>query len=795
MRAATDLRFDQDSTAGRPWRHDMHRVPINLVALLIPRRHEQPVAQDLCQDVRLLGQLGRGAMLLDGDDHRVLGGHEGMVRDGRDDILKEHLRGHGVPVLHDRLAAQPVPDIDLHRSATCTQDLDVAEDGGAAAELVSLEVRVVRCLDEVGRQRPGHVLEDPPLRRVDQGVAGRAQQLREARSGKRAAGLHERRGEKTKEPLHLTCGRPQAQSLHVGEKRRESLGVDRIAALEAAGPRHRGVDGLHVQGLHVAQHPPEVGQVHNTITASFGAWATGASRQRLGPLEGIDVQIAPQGLHVRRAQAGAALRLRKGEHPLDAPPLPHALALGAQEVRIRQANASRPGRRQSAPQLAWLHPSLQQAEGASARSRSLQISVATSRIDAAAVGPQHPRLGHRRGRRNLIDAGLGVGGGHLQSCHPELRLAGGRSREAERHAADLDDESPELAPVGLRPFRGEIALREANPGDVDPLDLVARHSRCFPLFVEGAFGHRLEDQRVAVHVQERLNVLLPAPPPSYEGLLHQLKSPAVADREVEGLVDGNVLAKGPGARVGAEERPRRLARRQHGRRNRATLHTGLYAVDKPLDAILGLAERLHLSHEHGLEAPGVVLRRNRVNLLKEAEAARLQHMRRGLSEVEALQHIDNADVEDDAFGRLVSHERALELGLEAGERAQWGTHRLRGIGDLQRFPAKAVVHAQADRVVHDVMVAQESSVLAQRLHELVPQPGVGNAKGLVGEVQVLEDFADFRIHPSILGRPLQVVNHMGLHVCLAMQHVVHHCQQDPTTSAIKLEDPEEAAEQ
>mmetsp|Transcript_63762 Transcript_63762/g.178429 ORF Transcript_63762/g.178429 Transcript_63762/m.178429 type:complete len:633 (+) Transcript_63762:280-2178(+) len=332
-RAAAGAGLDEYSAARRPWRDGGHPVPIDAALLLVPRRREEPISQHLHEDFALLGQLRRGAVLLDGHNDGVFASDEGVVGDRRDDVVEERLGGHGVAVLHDRLSVGAVPNVDLDRAAASSEHLDVAENGGAAAQLVPLEVGVMGGLDEVRRQRLGHVLEHGPCCGVDERVAGGAEELREALVGEDEAGRDERRVEQTEQSLHLRGRRPWRDLLHVPQERCEPLAGDAsLAALlvEVPGPRNGSVHGLRVQGLDVLQHALEVGESDDPLAAPLCARALQEARQRPRALVAVDVQVPPQSLYGVGGEAGTALPLDEGEHPLDAAPLPQPLRRGPQ---------------------------------------------------------------------------------------------------------------------------------------------------------------------------------------------------------------------------------------------------------------------------------------------------------------------------------------------------------------------------------------------------------------------------------------------------------------------------------
>ena len=51
--------------------------------------------------------------------------------------LEEDFGGHGIAMLHHGFPIRAVPDIHLHRAAARAEDLHVAEDAGAAAQLIA----------------------------------------------------------------------------------------------------------------------------------------------------------------------------------------------------------------------------------------------------------------------------------------------------------------------------------------------------------------------------------------------------------------------------------------------------------------------------------------------------------------------------------------------------------------------------------------------------------------------------------------------------------------------------------
>lgn len=53
-------------------------------------------------------------MVLERDDHRVVGGEERSFFDGGGDFAERHFSAHGLAVRHDRKLVLPVPAVDLN---------------------------------------------------------------------------------------------------------------------------------------------------------------------------------------------------------------------------------------------------------------------------------------------------------------------------------------------------------------------------------------------------------------------------------------------------------------------------------------------------------------------------------------------------------------------------------------------------------------------------------------------------------------------------------------------------------
>ena len=106
----------------------------------------------MCGDSLLL----EAAVVLERENHRVCRGLEGVVADRNDDVAEQNLGREGMPVRNDRLAVVPVPAIELDASAALVQISDIAVHRREGAQLVALEVRVVRAGAPVVREGLRH---------------------------------------------------------------------------------------------------------------------------------------------------------------------------------------------------------------------------------------------------------------------------------------------------------------------------------------------------------------------------------------------------------------------------------------------------------------------------------------------------------------------------------------------------------------------------------------------------------------------------------------------------------------
>eukprot|EP00401_Gymnodinium_catenatum_P082132 CAMPEP_0117599212 /NCGR_PEP_ID=MMETSP0784-20121206/75823_1 /TAXON_ID=39447 /ORGANISM="" /LENGTH=135 /DNA_ID=CAMNT_0005401741 /DNA_START=117 /DNA_END=520 /DNA_ORIENTATION=- len=111
------------------------------------------------------------------------------------------------------------------------------------------------------------------------------------------------------------------------------------------------------------------------------------------------------------------------------------------------------------------------------------------------------------------------------------------------------------------------------------------------------------------------------------------------------------------------------------------------------------------------------------------------------------------------------HERALEAGLEAPDHGEW-RRQARGIrcgvNGRETRVAVAVMDAQAHRVVHDTLVAEESRVPLQAVQQSHLVTAVRYPDDLVREIEILQHGPLAWIHPAVLGRTFEVVDHMWL---------------------------------
>ena len=76
----------------------------------------------------------------------------------RDDVTILDLRGERVAVVDDRIAIFPVPGVNLDAPAPGEQRADVSFDRRVRPKLIAHQVRVVRRIHEVFRQRQCHVI-------------------------------------------------------------------------------------------------------------------------------------------------------------------------------------------------------------------------------------------------------------------------------------------------------------------------------------------------------------------------------------------------------------------------------------------------------------------------------------------------------------------------------------------------------------------------------------------------------------------------------------------------------------
>mmetsp|Transcript_88873 Transcript_88873/g.256282 ORF Transcript_88873/g.256282 Transcript_88873/m.256282 type:complete len:304 (-) Transcript_88873:547-1458(-) len=294
-----------------------------------------------------------------------------------------------------------------------------------------------------------------------------------------------------------------------------------------------------------------------------------------------------------------------------------------------------------------------------------------------------------------------------------------------------------------------------------------------------------------VHVQERLHLLVSAPPALPVRAAQELQAAPAADGEVDSLVHCDPVVATLPAACGADLRSRREPV-EHGEGrpwDGAAADARLQPPHEAPNTVPGLAEGLRLPQERRLEAPRVVGRRHGVDLVHEAEAQGLHDVRHELRPIIALQDVDDADVIEHALRGLVADQGVLEgrlvaaqhreVRVEAGHEGELLRRRVRALA--------AVVHAEADGVIHDVVVAQKASVLAQGVQQLVFLAEVRDADDLVGEVEVLQHHTGPGADPPVLGGSLQVVDDMRLQMRGTVQNVVHHHELHPVAVEADLE--------
>ena len=129
-------------------------------------RQLEPIAQDVVEHLRHHRLLPLGAVVLEGEHHRVvgcvrrLGGGEGRVGDRLEDAAHRDARHGRVLVVHDGLAVRPVEAVDLDAAAAHQEHAPVHVGRRGRVELVTRDVGVVGGGDEVVRERLRHVVAD-----------------------------------------------------------------------------------------------------------------------------------------------------------------------------------------------------------------------------------------------------------------------------------------------------------------------------------------------------------------------------------------------------------------------------------------------------------------------------------------------------------------------------------------------------------------------------------------------------------------------------------------------------------
>ena len=149
---------------------------------VLQRLLQQHLSEDLVAVLGHLVLLVPAAVVLEGEDDRVVGRDKGAVPDGVDDVLEGNVGAHGLPVGDDGLVVRvvPVPAVQLDAAAPGQQALAVHLHAGLAAELASGQVRVVAGIDVVVRQGLVHVLVDVQAVQKDGGVLVRHQVVGQA---------------------------------------------------------------------------------------------------------------------------------------------------------------------------------------------------------------------------------------------------------------------------------------------------------------------------------------------------------------------------------------------------------------------------------------------------------------------------------------------------------------------------------------------------------------------------------------------------------------------------------------
>jgi len=136
--------------------NSLRSLPSLVASLLVPPH----LAKDGLAVGRHLLLLGDRTVILEGENHRVLGGNKAVVLDGLDDVLELDLSSQSVSVENDGIALWPVPAVKLDTPAPLGEVVDVPVHRGVALELVGLAVSVVRGRTPVVRDGLVHILVD-----------------------------------------------------------------------------------------------------------------------------------------------------------------------------------------------------------------------------------------------------------------------------------------------------------------------------------------------------------------------------------------------------------------------------------------------------------------------------------------------------------------------------------------------------------------------------------------------------------------------------------------------------------